>query len=109
VLAAVAPDDLSVESLRSLRTSLHFAQLDAKNAIIMVTGPSPGAGKSFISANLAVVLARSGKQVLLIDGDLRKGRLHTMFGLERKQGLSEIIAGESNIDPDRLTARAGSE
>ena len=98
VLAAVAPDDLSVESLRSLRTSLHFAQLDAKNAIIMVTGPSPGAGKSFISANLAVVLARSGKQVLLIDGDLRKGRLHTMFGLERKRGLSEIIAGESNIE-----------
>ncbi len=98
VLAASAPDELSVESLRSLRTSLHFAQLDAKNAIIMVTGPSPGAGKSFVSANLAVVLARSGKQVLLIDGDLRKGRLHTMFGIERKRGLSEIIAGESSIE-----------
>ncbi len=98
VLAAHMPEDLSVESLRSLRTSLHFAQLDAKNAIIMVTGPSPGAGKSFVSANLAVVLARSGKQVLLIDGDLRKGRLHAMFGIERKRGLSEIIAGESSLE-----------
>ncbi len=98
VLAAVEPDDLSVESLRSLRTSLHFAQLDAKNSIIMVTGPSPGAGKSFVSANLAVVLAHAGKQVLLIDGDLRKGRLHAMFGMERERGLSEIITGEAGIE-----------
>lgn len=98
VLAAEEPDDLSVESLRSLRTSLHFAQLDAKNDIIMITGPSPGAGKSFISANLAVVLARSGKRVLLVDGDLRKGRLHAMFGIARQRGLSELIAGDLGIE-----------
>ncbi len=98
VLAAEVPDDLSVESLRSLRTSLHFAQLDAKNDIIMITGPSPGAGKSFISANLAVVLARSGKRVLLVDGDLRKGRLHAMFGIGRQGGLSELISGDLTIE-----------
>ena len=98
VLANTDPDDLSVESLRSLRTSLHFAQLDAKNNIIMITGPSPGAGKSFISANLAVVLARTGKRVLLVDGDLRRGRLHSMFGIGRKGGLSEVISGSLSIE-----------
>ncbi len=98
VLALNEPDDLSIESLRSLRTSLHFAQLDAKNNIIMITGPSPGVGKSFVSANLAVILARSGKRVLLVDGDLRRGRLHTMFGIGRIGGLSEIIAGDLAIE-----------
>ncbi len=98
VLALLDPDDLSIESLRSLRTSLHFAQLDAKNSIIMITGPSPGVGKSFVSANLAVILAHSGKRVLLVDGDLRRGRLHAMFGLGRSGGLSEIIAGDLGVE-----------
>ena len=98
VLALLDPDDLSIESLRSLRTSLHFAQLDAKNNIIMITGPSPGVGKSFVSANLAVILARSGKRVLLVDGDLRRGRLHTMFAIGRNGGLSEIIAGDLGVE-----------
>ena len=98
ILALLDPDDLSIESLRSLRTSLHFAQLDAKNNIIMITGPSPGVGKSFVSANLAVILARSGKRVLLVDGDLRRGRLHAMFAIGRNDGLSEIIAGDLSME-----------
>ena len=93
VLATVDPDDLAVESMRSLRTSLHFAQLDARNNIIMITGPAPGAGKTFVAANLATILASSGKRVLLVDADMRKGRLHTLFGISRDGGLSELIAG----------------
>jgi tyrosine-protein kinase Etk/Wzc len=94
VLAQDAPEDSAVESLRSFRTSLQFSMLGAKNNIVMITGATPGLGKSFVSANLAAVLAAAGKKVLLIDGDLRKGYLNRYFGLERKQGLSEVIAAQ---------------
>jgi tyrosine-protein kinase Etk/Wzc len=93
VLAAADPNDLSVESLRSLRTSLQFALLEAENNIITIGGPSPGIGKSFLSVNLAFVLAASGKRVLLIDADLRRGRLHRYFGGERDPGISDVVSG----------------
>ena len=92
VLALENKEDLAIESLRSLRTTLHFAFLEAKNNIIMVTGPSPGVGKTFISTNLAMVLASSGKKILLIDGDLRKGFIHKNLGVSRENGLSDLIS-----------------
>ncbi len=92
VLAHDAPTDVAIESLRSFRTSLQFSMLGAKNNIVMITGPSPGLGKSFVSVNFAAVLASAGKKVLLIDADMRKGYLHRYFGLERNNGLSEVIA-----------------
>lgn len=98
VLAYEVPEDGAVESLRSFRTSFQFSMLSAKNNVVMVTGPTPGLGKSFVSVNLAAVLAGTGKKVLLVDGDLRKGYLHRYFGLERKNGLSEIIAGTTSVD-----------
>ncbi|MBI4757170.1 MAG: polysaccharide biosynthesis tyrosine autokinase [Betaproteobacteria bacterium] len=94
LLAHVAPQDVSIESVRSLRTSLQFALLDSPNNIIMITGPSPGCGKSFVSANLAATLAEAGKKVLLIDADMRKGHLHEYFGLKRTYGLSGLLSGE---------------
>jgi len=94
VLAHSTPDDLSVESLRSLRTSLHFALLDASNNILMISGPSPQLGKSFVSVNLAAVMAAAGQRVLLVDGDLRRGYLNEYFGTSREGGLSEVIAGQ---------------
>jgi len=94
VLAHDEPTDVAIESLRSFRTSLQFSMLGAKNNIVMVTGPTPGLGKSFVSVNFAAVLASVGKKVLLIDADMRKGYLHRYFGLERNKGLSEVIAGE---------------
>ncbi|NOQ14722.1 MAG: polysaccharide biosynthesis tyrosine autokinase [Methyloprofundus sp.] len=92
VLALENADDMAIESLRSLRTTLHFAFLEAKNNIVMITGPSPGVGKSFVSSNLAVVLASSGKKILLIDADLRKGVLNKTLGVSREKGLSELIS-----------------
>lgn len=92
VLALENVNDNAIESLRSLRTTLHFAFLEAKNNIIMITGPSPGVGKSFVSTNLAIVLASSGKKILLIDADLRKGMINKSLGVSRKNGLSELIS-----------------
>jgi tyrosine-protein kinase Etk/Wzc len=93
LLAALNPDDLATESLRSLRTSLHFSKGRATSQTIMVTGPSPNIGKSFVSGNLAAVLARAGSRVLVMDADLRKGSLHRQFwSKDRAGGLSDVLA-----------------
>jgi tyrosine-protein kinase Etk/Wzc len=92
ILALQNKDDIAIESLRSLRTTLHFAFLEAQNNIIMITGPSPGVGKTFVSVNLATVLADAGKRILLIDGDIRKGYINKVLGVSRENGLSELIS-----------------
>lgn len=97
ILALDNPADLAIEALRSLRTSLHFAMMEAKNNIIAISGPSPSVGKSFISVNLASVLAQSGKKVLIIDADMRKGYLQTQFGLKWDNGLSDYLSGRLNL------------
>jgi tyrosine-protein kinase Etk/Wzc len=98
LLAARDPQDPAVESLRSLRTALQFAMLDAPNNRVLITGGTPGVGKSFISANFAAISANAGKKVLLIDADMRKGHLNHYFGVERAGGLSEVIVGSAAID-----------
>lgn len=98
LLAKEDPTDLSIEALRGLRTSLHFAMMEAKNNIIMVSGPSPEVGKSFISANLAAVLAQGDKRVLYIDGDLRRGYSHVILQAQNSKGVSDFIAGETPIE-----------
>ncbi|WP_287962697.1 polysaccharide biosynthesis tyrosine autokinase [Alcanivorax sp.] len=95
LLAQDDPTDLAIEALRSLRTSLHFAMMDADNKILMITGPSPSVGKSFVSANLGAVLAQTGQKVLVIDADMRKGHLHRYFQSENKTGLSAYLSGQS--------------
>jgi len=93
VLANQKENDPAIESLRSLRTALQFAMLDARNNIMMISGPTPGLGKSFVAANFAAVMAASGKRVLLVDGDIRKGYLNQYFGMDRQGGLTDVIAG----------------
>ncbi len=78
-LAVENPADLAIEAIRGLRTSLHFAMMEARNNVLMISGASPNSGKSFISSNLAAVISQSGKKVLLIDTDLRKGYLHRVL------------------------------
>ncbi len=97
VLAALDGNDLAIEALRSLRTSLHFAMLDATNNIVVLTGPVAALGKSFVSINLGAVLAMSGKRTVVIDADLRRGQLHRYVGAEKKPGLSDYIAGTCDL------------
>ena len=98
VLAVREPGDLAVESLRSLRTALQFTVMDAPSKIIAVGGPAPGIGKSFVTSNLAHILAEGGARVLLVDADLRNGSLHRAHGFERGPGLSEVIAGQARFE-----------
>ena len=94
LLALKAPTDLAMEALRSLRTSLHFARFKTKNNVLMITAPSPGVGKTFVCANLAVTMAQAGQRVLLIDADMRRGTLHHAMGARSENGLSELISGQ---------------
>ena len=98
LLASSHPTDLAIEGLRSLRTSLHFAMLEAENNRLMISGPSPKVGKSFVSSNLAAVIAQSGQRVLLVDVDLRKGYIHKMFGIPVENGLSDVLTKRCDLD-----------
>lgn len=97
LLAEVEPRDIAVESLRSLRASLHFAMMEAKRNLVVITGSTPNVGKSFVASNLAKLIADAGKRVLLVDADMRKGRIHRIFGFDRKPGLSEVISGKATL------------
>ncbi|HFD2992996.1 TPA: polysaccharide biosynthesis tyrosine autokinase [Klebsiella quasipneumoniae subsp. similipneumoniae] len=97
-LAIENPADLAIESIRGLRTSLHFAMMEARNRILMISGASPNAGKTFVSSNLAAVIAQTGKKVLFIDTDMRKGYTHKLFNENNSNGLSDILSGKTNVE-----------
>ncbi|HDS6796203.1 TPA: polysaccharide biosynthesis tyrosine autokinase [Klebsiella pneumoniae] len=96
-LIAENPADLAIEAIRGLRTSLHFAMMEARNNVLMISGASPNAGKTFISSNLAAIIAQAGQKVLLIDMDMRKGYTHKLFNLNNDNGLSDILSGRTEI------------
>jgi tyrosine-protein kinase Etk/Wzc len=98
LLALSHKDDPAVEALRSYRTSMRFLLKTAEDNVIIVSGPSPGIGKSFVSANYAVVAASEDARVLVIDADMRKGHLYEAMGTRKAPGLSEWIAGDISID-----------
>lgn len=93
VLAKIDNHDPAIESLRSLRTSLFLMLAQKSGKCITISGIIPQIGKSFVSVNLAAILAESGKKVLIIDGDIRKGYLHQYFKKPITPGLSELLSG----------------
>ncbi|MGF6596922.1 tyrosine-protein kinase Etk/Wzc [Paraburkholderia sp. GAS448] len=103
LLAKTHPFDLSVEGLRGLRATLQFGLIDTPNRIVAFTSPAPSDGKSFLCANLAALFAESGKRVLLIDADLRRGRLAQYFGRSPNGGLTELLTGQVDL---HVAARA---
>jgi len=88
------PMDIFVEAIRGLRTSLHFAMMDADNNILMFSGPAQNCGKTLVSTTLAALVAQVENRVLLIDADMRKGYVHNIFGLENDRGLSNLLSGQ---------------
>lgn len=98
ILAVKDSDDIAVESIRSIRTTIHFSLTEAKNNIIAISGPAPEVGKSFIAANLGAILAQGGKRVLVMDGDMRRGYLHKYFNQDTAPGLSELLLGTHTLE-----------
>lgn len=98
LLAIRNPEDDAIESLRGLRTTIHFAMMDAPHNSLLITGSSPGLGKSFISKNLGAVLANAGQRVVIIDADLRKGHINKEFNLRRETGVSEYVVGSVTLE-----------
>lgn len=86
------------ESYRQMRTNLQFAKAGNPVKTLMLTSPAPGEGKSTTVANLAVAFAQTGKKVLLIDADLRRPTLHSLFRLERGNGLTELLSGKASFE-----------
>lgn len=93
LLININPKSMFSESIKNIRTNLQFSAVDKKLKVILNTSPEAGDGKSFISANLAAAYAQEGKKVLIIDCDLRRGREHTIFGVENPTdgGYSNLI------------------
>jgi tyrosine-protein kinase Etk/Wzc len=92
LLAMDDPEDDAVESLRSLRTTLRFTMAESDRGGVLICGPAQGIGKSFVSKNLAVLMAQAGETVVLVDGDMRRGHLHREFGVAKEVGLSEYLS-----------------
>ena len=85
------PRSPASEAYRTLRTNLEFSSLDHPLRSLLVTSPAANADKSVTVANLAVIMAEGGRQVILVDGDLRRPVLHEIFGTEANRGLSDLV------------------
>lgn len=97
-LAVDNPADLAIEAIRGLRTSLHFAMMESRNNVLMISGASQNAGKTFVNSNLSAVIAQTGKKVIFIDTDMRKGYTHKLFNVSNDNGLSDILSGKISIE-----------
>ena len=107
-IALSAPNDLSVEAYRSLRTSVQFLGIERDVQVIQVTSAMPGEGKTTTSTNLAVVLAQTGASVVLVDADLRRPRVHQVFAIDGSMGLTDNLVGEP-LDLTLQTVEGGLE
>lgn len=97
LLALHHNNDIAIECLRNVRTTINFKLSQTKNNIIMISSPTPKVGTSFIASNLAAIIAQNNNRVLLIDADLRCGNLHKYFNLQRSPGLTELLNNQSNL------------
>lgn len=88
------PKSHIAEAIRTIRTNLQFSSVDDDVKTILVTSTVPAEGKSFISSNLAVAFAQNDAKVLIVDCDMRKGRLHKIFNVTNEKGLSNLLIDE---------------
>ena len=98
ILAKQEPDDITIESLRSLRVSLHMMTSSSSQKVLAMMGSLTNVGKSFVSLNLSQVIADTGKRTILIDADIRKGHLHRSLHQPKTNGLSEFLEGKCSLE-----------
>lgn len=106
LVAHISPRTPVAEAFRSIRTNIQFTSVDKNPRVILVTSPSPSDGKSTVAANLAVVISQSNKQVVLMDTDLRRPRVHKVLGLSNRHGLTELFV-QPEIDFEGITQESG--
>ena len=92
------PTSVAAEDYRTLRTSILYASVDSPPKVMVVTSPGPREGKSTTTANLAVVLAQAGKNTLVVDCDLRRPAVHTIFGINNLRGVVNVLVGEYDLE-----------
>jgi capsular exopolysaccharide synthesis family protein len=97
LVTVLEPTGTASEAYRTLRTSLLYSFVDSPPRVIVLTSPGPGEGKSTTCANLGVVLAQADKRTLIVDGDLRKPTMHSIFGLRNTRGVVNVLAGEHDL------------
>ena len=99
LITSAQPRSPITEAYRSLRTNLQFTSVDHPLHTLLITSPSPGDGKSSVASNLGVVLAQSGRRVMVIDADLRRARLHEIFELPNRRGITTLfVQSKSTLD-----------
>jgi capsular exopolysaccharide synthesis family protein len=104
LITVTDPRSPASEAYRTLRTNLEFSSLDHPLRSLLVTSPTDHADKSLTLANLAVIMAEGGRQVILVDGDLRRPVLHDLFGVENTVGLSDVIRQADSWAADPVSA-----
>jgi capsular exopolysaccharide synthesis family protein len=97
LLVVHRPSSVEAEAYRSVRTALYFNTHGERHKVVQVTSPNMSDGKSTLVANLAVAIAQSGRTVILVDADLRRPRLHRVFGLSARKGLAQVIEGTTEL------------
>jgi len=99
LVMAQAPRSAAAEAYRTLSTNIQFSSLDRDVRTLLVTSVGPEEGKSIVLANLAITMAEGGKQVVVVDCDLRRPSLHLIFGLEDQPGLTTMMLNEALAPP----------
>ena len=98
LVSTLEPNSSAIEAYRNIRTNLFFSPLGEKSKVILVTSGGPGDGKTTTASNLALVIAQTGKRILLVDADFRRPRVHKMFTLDPSKGLSNLLKGECTLE-----------
>lgn len=108
LITLTRPSSVVAEQFRTIRTNIQFSMVDKNLKTLVITSAGPGAGKSTISANLAVTFAMQGKKVLLVDTDMRKPTVHKTFRLSNRDGLTTLLT-ERDIDIKDIAHRVDTE
>jgi len=97
------PKSALIEAFQTIHANLNFASVDQEVNSLVITSAGPSEGKSFVSANLALTMARQGKQVIVVDADLRRPTLHKRFGIDNAEGLTTVLASDRSVEEVLVT------